>query len=68
MSAAAFNRKPAIRLGTPVRVCFMPTRKGEPIEHRDGRVEHIREDDTALVRISAGWLHAERVSRLQVLS
>lgn len=64
----AFNRKPAIRLGTPVRVCFPPTRKGAPIEHRDGTVEFIREDDMALVRISAGWLHAERVSRLQVLS
>jgi hypothetical protein len=66
--SATFNRKPAIRLGARVRVSFLPTKRGEPIEHRDGKVEFIREDDTALVRINDGWLHAERVSRLQVLA
>lgn len=67
MSAATFTQHPAVRVRGRVRVTFPPTKRGEPIETRDGVVEHIREDDFALVRISAGWLHAERVSRLQVL-
>ena len=54
---AQFDKRPAIRLGDAVRVFF-------GVEHRDGVVEHIRDDDYALVRISPGWLHAERLSRL----
>ena len=65
---ATFNRKPAVRVRGKVRITFPPTKRGEPIEYREGVVEHIRDDDTALVRITAGWLHAERVSRLQVLA
>ena len=64
--AAAFNRKPAIRLGSRVRA-FVHNKLSGSVERVEGRVEFIREDDMALVRIGPAFLHAERVSRLQVL-
>lgn len=60
--APTFTTKPALAIGSFVRCWFGPDC------HRDGRVEFIREDGFAMVRVSPAWVHAERIERIEVLA
>lgn len=53
---------PAVTIGARVRLRF----GAECV--REGVVEHIRADGYAMVRVSPGWVHAERIERCEVLA